>query len=141
MAFELLPEEAPRTVANFVHLARLAYYDGMRLSCAYPGVYVETGVVLSRHGGPGYSLPREPTPRPHGRGSLSMDIGQHTSRFTICRRGWPDLDGHQTVFGEMIAGWDVLDRLLKGDGIGQVEIRAPVGVAGVPRAETRVSQA
>ena len=40
-----------------------------------------------------------------------MDIVRHTSRFAICRRDWPDLDGRQTVFGEMIAGWNVLDRL------------------------------
>jgi radical SAM superfamily enzyme YgiQ (UPF0313 family)/cyclophilin family peptidyl-prolyl cis-trans isomerase len=126
MAFELLPGEAPRTVANFVHLARLGYYDGMLLSCAHPGVYVEMGAVVSRDRGPGYALAREPTPRAHRRGSLSMDIGRHTSRFTICRRAWPDLDGHQTVFGEMVAGWDVLDRLLKGDRVVQVEIRAAV---------------
>ena len=123
MVFELLPEEAPRTVANFVHLARLGHYNGVLLRRAHPGALVEMGAVLSNDRGPAYALSREATPRVHERGSLSMDIARHASRFVICRRSWPDLDGHEAVFGEMIGGWDVLDLLLNDDSVVQVEIQ------------------
>jgi cyclophilin family peptidyl-prolyl cis-trans isomerase len=121
MEFALLPDEAPRTAASFVHLARSGYYDGLAIERSHPGAYLAAGAYLPG-GEPPYVLRAEHGARPSRRGSLWMSIGRDGARFAICRAPWPGLDATGAVFGEMSSGWETLDRLGRGDLLLKVEI-------------------
>jgi len=122
MEFRLLPAEAPRTVANFMYLARAGHFNGIAVVLACTGAYIESGMVVSVDLGPGYLLREERTARQHERGSISMNIARTSGRFSIARSDWAERDGNSTVFGRLITGWDVLDRVVPNDLFLQVEI-------------------
>jgi len=121
LEFALLPEEAPRAVANFVHLARAGWYDGLAIERSHPGAYLVAGAVLST-GAPAYVLPAERTARRTRRGSLWMSIARDATRFTVCRAPWPPLDDRGAVIGELAGDDGALDRLTRGDAIVRVVI-------------------
>jgi len=130
ITIELLAAQAPRAVASFVHLARYGYYDGMAFRGGKAGLYAAIGAYDSSlpESGPGYTLPYEPTPVRHERGSVALfriNTGNHASRFQICLQPLPERDGRQTIFGRIVAGIDVADRLLGGDYI--LSIDWPLG--------------
>jgi cyclophilin family peptidyl-prolyl cis-trans isomerase len=117
---------APLTVASFVSLARRGFYDGLTFHRVEPGFVVQGGCPRGDgNGGPGYALRCELSPRSYARGSVGMALsGKDTggSQFFITLQPQPQLDGGYTLFGSVVAGMDVVDRLEPGDVIERVEV-------------------
>lgn len=124
LVVEFWPEVAPRTVANFLKLARDGFFDGTCFHRIVKGFMIQGGDPLTKHpeherlwgtGDPGYSIPAEFNERPHLRGVISMarseDPDSAGSQFFICLAEAPFLDGQYTAFGRVIRGDDVLGRL------------------------------
>ena len=119
------PDVAPNHVNNFIELAKKGFYDGTTFHRIIPGFMIQGGDPnskdpdRSRHGtgGPGYSVKAEFNDRPHKRGTLSMarsaDPDSAGSQFFICVADAPFLDGKYTVFGEVVSGMDVVDKIVK----------------------------
>ena len=118
--------EAPLTTASFVDLARAGFYDGLVFHRVEPGFVVQGGCPRGDgNGGPGYALRCEITRRPYGRGAVGMALsGKDTggSQFFITLSPQPRLDGGFTLFGQVVAGMDVVDRIRPGDVIERVEV-------------------
>jgi cyclophilin family peptidyl-prolyl cis-trans isomerase len=114
MRFELFAALAPRTVNNFVFLAREGFYDGVIFHRVIPGFMAQTGDPTGTGtGGPGYRFADEfhPDLRHDGPGVLSMaNAGPDTngSQFFITHVATPWLDDRHSVFGRMTEGTEVL---------------------------------
>ena len=129
---DLYKDEAPNTVANFVHLAKSGFYDGLNFHRVIPGFMAQGGCPYGTGtGGPGWSIPCEcdNNVHKHKRGTLSMaHAGKDTggSQFFICFVDCPHLDGVHTVFGGIKEddkeSFDVLDSIRQGDKIETIEI-------------------
>ena len=141
---ELFENEAPNTVANFVHLVEKEFYDGLKFHRVIPSFMIQGGSPLSRDGdpndprvgsgGPGYRIPCEcyqPNARRHFAGSLSMaHAGRDTggSQFFITHLPTPHLDQEvapqsvHTVFGRVVEGMDVVAAIQPGDEIVSAEV-------------------
>ncbi len=123
---ELAVLDAPLTVDNFVTLARRGYFDGLTFHRVVPNFVVQGGDPRSDgEGGPGYTIRDELNPLPYLRGTVGMaldwaDTGG--SQFFITHGPQPHLDARYTVFGRVVAGQDVVDRLVQGDRIDRVTI-------------------
>ena len=119
--------DAPRTVHNFVTLARRGYFDGQRWHRVVPNFVVQGGDPRGDGtGGPGYAISDEMNRRRYLRGTLGMALsGPHSggSQFFVTHSPQPHLDGGYTVFGQLVAGEDVLDRIVQGDRIVRVIVR------------------
>jgi cyclophilin family peptidyl-prolyl cis-trans isomerase len=124
---ELAIIDAPLTVANFVALARSGFFDDVAIHRVVPDFVVQGGDPRGDgEGGPGYTIRDEINMRPYLRGTVGMALaGPDTggSQFFITHSPQPHLDGHYTVFGHVVAGMEVVDRLAPGDVIQQVRIR------------------
>ena len=118
--------EAPLTTASFVDLAREGFYDGLVFHRVEPGFIVQGGCPRGDgNGGPGYALRCEITRRPYGRGAVGMALsGKDTggSQFFVTLSPQPHLDGGFTLFGQVVAGMDAVDRIRPGDVIERVEV-------------------
>lgn len=125
---DLFEEDAPGTVENFVSLAKKNFYDGLTFHRVIPGFVIQGGDPNGNGtGGPGYTIKceTEGNPNKHERGSLSMaHAGKDTggSQFFICFEAQPHLDGVHTVFGKVVEGMDVVDRVKVGDVMQKVTI-------------------
>lgn len=137
--FELFPEEAPWHVANFKYLADKKFYQGLKFHLYQPGYLIQGGDPLGNgFGGPGYSLPPEFSPRNHRKGTLGMarkpdayDSKKRLvnpqrvssgSQFHILLDDAPHMDGRYTIFGKLVGGAGVLEKLRKDDTILSVEV-------------------
>ncbi|MBN1315841.1 MAG: peptidylprolyl isomerase [Anaerolineales bacterium] len=126
---ELYPEHAPRTVNNFVFLARDGYYDGVTFHRVIKGFMIQGGDPTGTgRGGPGYKFGDEfrGNPLKHGTGALSMaNAGPNTngSQFFITHAPQPHLNGKHTVFGQVISGQDVVNAVQQGDKMNRVTIK------------------
>ena len=106
--FELAVLDAPRTVANFIALARRNYFRGVQLHRVVPDFVVQDGDPRGDgEGGPGYTIRDEINQRPYLRGTVGMaldwaDTGG--SQFFITHSPQPHLDARYTVFGQVVAG-------------------------------------
>jgi cyclophilin family peptidyl-prolyl cis-trans isomerase/HEAT repeat protein len=113
--------EAPLTCLNFIHLARQGYFDGLRFHRVVPDFVAQGGDPRGDgSGGPGYSIRDEINRLRYRRGAVGMALsGPDTggSQFFIALTPQPHLDGGYTVFGEVVAGDDVLDQIVQGDRI------------------------
>src|SRR6267143_5422910 len=94
---EFFPEDAPKTVENFVTLAKKGFYDGLTFHRVEPGFVVQGGCPKGTGtGGPGYTIPAEFNQNKHLRGSLAMARSQHPdsagSQFYIAYGAQPHLD-------------------------------------------------
>jgi len=124
--FELAVIDAPRTVANFIALARKNYFRGVQLHRVVPDFVVQDGDPRGDgEGGPGYTIRDEINQRPYLRGTVGMaldwaDTGG--SQFFITHSPQPHLDGRYTVFGQVISGMDVVDRLQQWDTIERIRV-------------------
>jgi cyclophilin family peptidyl-prolyl cis-trans isomerase len=118
--------EAPLTTAAFLSLARRGFYDGLRFHRVEPGFVVQGGSPRGDgNGGPGYALRCEITPRAYGRGAVGMALsGKDTggSQFFITLSPQPHLDGGYTLFGQVVAGMELVDRIRPGDVIEGVTV-------------------
>ncbi len=118
---ELLAEQAPRTVNNFVFLAREGFYDNTTFHRVIPGFMAQGGDPTgSGTGGPGYRFADEfhPALRHDRPGVLSMaNAGPNTngSQFFITYAPTAWLDGKHAVFGRVIAGMEVLQAIAPRD--------------------------
>lgn len=114
MVLELFPQEAPLAVNNFVFLARDHFYDGVIFHRVIRGFMIQGGDPTGTgRGGPGYRFPDEPVRRPYTRGTLAMaNAGPNTngSQFFIMHADYP-LPPNYTIFGQLIEGEDVLDKI------------------------------
>jgi peptidyl-prolyl cis-trans isomerase B (cyclophilin B) len=131
---ELYEKDAPKTVENFTKLAKAGFYDGLTFHRVIANFMIQGGCPHSKTdprragtGGPGYTIPCETkgNPRKHGKGALSMaHAGPNTggSQFFITHRATPHLDGVHTVFGQVLAGQDVVDKIAQGDKMTSVTI-------------------
>ncbi len=120
---ELLPEEAPGYVNNFVFLARNDFYDGLTFHRVIAGFMAQGGDPEGQgFGGPGYSLVEEKNELDFGTGVLSMakSAGVSGSQFFITLAPTPFLEGDFTVFGRVTGGLDVLRQItIREPGTGQ----------------------
>ncbi len=129
ITIELFPDAAPNTVNNFVFLAREGFYNGVTFHRVIENFVIQGGDPTGTgRGGPGYTFEDEVRGNPyrHETGTLSMaNAGPNTngSQFFICHSPQPHLDGRHTVFGKVIDGMDVVNRIGQGDLINRVTIR------------------
>ena len=138
---ELAAEQAPLTVANFVNLAQRGFYDGLTFHRVIPDFMIQGGCPRGTGtGGPGYKFEDETrNGLKHERGVLSMaNAGPNTngSQFFITHVACPWLDGKHTVFGKVIEGQEVVDKVQQGDHIRSIRIEgdaAPVLAARADR--------
>ena len=125
---ELYPEHAPRTVNNFVFLAREGFYDGIVFHRVINNFMIQGGDPTGTgNGGPGYQFGDELTGNPlkHETGVISMaNAGPNTngSQFFITHAPQTHLNGHHTVFGKVVKGQDVVDAISPGDRMTKVEV-------------------
>ncbi len=121
LVLDLYQDRAPRTVNNFVFLARHRYYDGVPFHRVLEDFMAQTGDPTGTgRGGPGYTFADEfePTLQHDDKGVLSMaNAGPNTngSQFFITFKQTPWLDGRHAVFGRVIEGIEVLDTLQRVD--------------------------
>jgi peptidyl-prolyl cis-trans isomerase B (cyclophilin B) len=121
MVIELFEDETPNTVANFVSLIEKGYYDGLKFHRVVPDFVIQGGDPTGTGaGGPGYRIrcEAETNKTKHSRGVLSMaHAGKDTggSQFFITHRATPHLDGKHTVFGRVISGVEIVDKVQQGD--------------------------
>ena len=114
MVFELFADKTPKTVNNFVFLAREGFYDGVKFHRVIRDFMVQGGDPTGiGSGSPGYLFADEfhPSLKHSQRGVLSMaNAGPNTngSQFFITHVPTPHLDGKHSVFGQLIEGEDVL---------------------------------
>ena len=125
---ELHPEHAPKTVNNFVFLAREGFYDGVSFHRVISDFMIQGGDPTGTgSGGPGYSFEDEikGNPLKHERGVISMaNAGPNTngSQFFITHSPQPHLNGHHTVFGKVVDTQDIVDSIRQGDTIERIKI-------------------
>jgi cyclophilin family peptidyl-prolyl cis-trans isomerase len=123
---DLLGVEAPLTVENLRHLSRLHYFRDIRWHRVVPGFVVQTGDPSGTgSGGPGYAIRDELSRVTYARGALGMALsGADTggSQWFLTLTPQPHLDGRYTVFGRVTRGWVVLDEIVGGDMLLDVEI-------------------
>ncbi|MFM2081766.1 MAG: hypothetical protein RL380_457 [Verrucomicrobiota bacterium] len=124
MVVEFYPDVAPGHVENFKKLAAKGFYDGTCFHRVIKGFMIQGGDPLTKDeanagrwgtGGPGYQIKAEFNSKPHVRGTLSMarsnDPNSAGSQFFICHGAPSFLDGQYTVFGKLLKGDDVLEKI------------------------------
>ena len=121
---KLLPEIAPETVRNFVTLATSNFYDGTLFHRVIPNFMIQGGDPNTKEsdksvwgqGGPGYNLKAEFNSRSHLRGIVSMarasDPDSAGSQFFIVTSDSTFLDRQYTVFGEVVEGLEIADKIV-----------------------------
>ena len=124
---EFYPADAPKTVDNFVTLARKGFYNNLTFHRVVPDFVVQGGCPKGNGtGGPGYTIPAEFNKQKHLRGSVAMarsqDPNSAGSQFYICYGATPHLDGNYTVFGKVTSGMEHVDRIKQGDRMKSVAI-------------------
>jgi len=137
MVIELFQKDAPKTVENFLKLINSGFYNGLRFHRVLDDFVIQGGCPHSKTkgdrragtGGPGWHIKCETrgNPRRHGRGSLSMaHAGKDSggSQFFVTHSPQPHLDGVHTVFGHVIEGDAVIDKIRQWDLIENVSVEA-----------------
>ena len=124
IVFKLLPDLAPETVRNFEKLARDGFYNDTLFHRVIPGFMIQGGDPNTKSGnkntwgtgGPGHTIKAEFSSRSHHRGIVSMarsqDPNSAGSQFFIVTTDSTFLDRQYTVFGEVIEGMDVADKIV-----------------------------
>ena len=124
---ELAVLDAPLTVRNFVTLARKGFFNGVAIHRVVHDFVVQGGDPRGDgEGGPGYTIRDEINQRPYLRGTVGMALDWRDtggSQFFITHSPAPHLDARYTVFGFVVDGMDVVDRILPWDDIVRVRVR------------------
>ena len=139
--FETYPNEAPKTVAHVVELVKLGFYDGQRFHRALPGFVIQWGDPQSR------DLPKQADwgrgdaassgkpigaaeinkKRPHTKGAVGIAHAGNPaladSQMYVTLADRPDLNGRYVVFGRIVAGADVPERVQRGDVITKMYVK------------------
>jgi cyclophilin family peptidyl-prolyl cis-trans isomerase len=140
-AFETFPDEAPRTVAHILQLVKSGFYDGQRFHRVIPGFVVQWGDPQTKNleksadwGKGGLASSGKPIgvsemskKRLHVKGAVGVshmgDPAKADSQIYVTLANRPDLNGRYTVFGRLIAGADVPERIQKGDQITRMYVK------------------
>ena len=124
IVFELFPNMAPETVRNFIMLAKKNFYDGTLFHRVIPGFMIQGGDPNTKKpdknkwgmGGPDYTIKAEFNSRSHLRGIVSMaraaDPNSAGSQFFIVTTDSTFLDKQYTVFGQVLEGMNVADKIV-----------------------------
>jgi len=124
ISFKLISESAPETVRNFEKLVKEGFYDGTLFHRVIPGFMIQGGDPNTKTdnksswgtGGPGYNIKAEFSSRSHLRGIVSMarsqDPNSAGSQFFIVTSDSTFLDRQYTVFGEVMEGMDIADKIV-----------------------------
>ena len=125
MDIVFFPEKAPKHVENFLALAKSGFYNGTIFHRVIPGFMIQGGDPHTKdlnmpetygQGGPSQRLKAEFNDIPHRRGILSMartnDPNSAGSQFFIVVKDSNFLDGQYTVFGEVVKGMEVADKIV-----------------------------
>ncbi|HUO05397.1 MAG TPA: peptidylprolyl isomerase [Candidatus Binataceae bacterium] len=125
IVIELYPAVAPKTVANFEKLIDKGFYNGLTFHRVEPGFVVQGGDPNGNGtGGPGYTVPAEISSEHHLRGTVATartgdnvnpERASSGSQFYICLAPAPFLDNNYTIYGGVIKGMDVVDKIQVGD--------------------------
>lgn len=125
---DLLPEEAPNTVANFEKLANDGFYNDLKFHRVIPNFVAQAGCPFGiGYGDAGYKIKCETDTNvsKHVRGTLSMaHAGKDTgsSQFFICYAPQPHLDKKHTIFGIVTEGMDLVDQIRQGDQMETIQV-------------------
>jgi len=123
ITLELFSEDAPKTVENFLKLSKSGFYDGTRFHRVIKDFMIQGGDPNSKNddwsthgtGGPGYAFEDEFNDNKVERGALAMaNSGPNTNGsqfFIVTIESAPWLDGKHTVFGKVIDGMDIVDKI------------------------------
>ena len=125
ITLELSADKAPGTVANFIKLAESGFYDGTLFHRVIKNFMIQGGDPNTKAdpknwathgtGGPGYAFPDEFNDQPVVRGALAMaNSGPNTNGsqfFIVTTEAAPWLDGKHTVFGKVVSGYDVVEKI------------------------------
>lgn len=126
IVLELFDNDAPNTVENFVKLINQEFYNGLTFHRVIPNFMIQGGCPKGNGtGGPGYKIKCEINPRKHTKGALSMaHAGKNTggSQFFITHSPQPHLDGVHTVFGQVIEGMEVVNKIKNNDVMTKVTV-------------------
>jgi cyclophilin family peptidyl-prolyl cis-trans isomerase len=130
---ELYPEDAPKTVENFLKLSRDGFYDGVIFHRVIPDFMIQGGDPTGTGtGGPGYEFEDELNEHRVVRGALAMaNAGPNTNGsqfFIVTAEATPWLQGKHTVFGRVTSGMDVVDRISEADRDANDRPREPVTI-------------
>jgi peptidyl-prolyl cis-trans isomerase B (cyclophilin B) len=121
---KFFPDVAPNHVKSFIELAKKGFYDGTTFHRVIPKFMIQGGDPNSKDpdrskhgmGGPGYTVKAEFNDKAHKRGILSMARSGHPdsagSQFFICVADAPNLNKNYTVFGEVVSGMEVVDKIV-----------------------------
>jgi len=124
---DLLPDVAPLTVDNFVQLAQRDYFRNITIHRVVPNFVIQDGDPRGDgNGGPGYQIRCEINQVPYDRAAVGMALsGKDTggSQWFVTHSPQPHLDGGYTVFGRVVTGMDVVDKIVRGDVIQSVVIK------------------
>jgi peptidyl-prolyl cis-trans isomerase B (cyclophilin B) len=128
----LYPEEAPKTVANFIKLANKGYYDGLRFHRVEPGFVIQGGDPKGDgSGGPGYTIPDEKNKTlKHVVGAVAMAKSTAPNSagsqfYIVIGKPASALDGKYTVFGQVIDGQSAAARMRRNDLMFKVSVTEP----------------
>ena len=128
IVFEMYPDVAPKTVARIAHLVEAGFYNGLTFHRVEPGFVIQGGDPKGDGtGGSGVKLPAEFNDKPHKTGTVAMarasDPNSADSQFYICLGPAPFLDRNYTVFGQVIEGMDVVQKVKVGDVMKKVTLK------------------
>ncbi len=119
VVIQLRPDLAPGHVARIKELVRQGFYNGLAFHRVIPGFMAQGGDPTGNGtGGSGQKLKAEFSKEPHVRGTVSMARASSPdsadSQFFICFEPAPSLDGQYTVWGKVVSGMDVVDKIKPG---------------------------
>lgn len=126
--FELYEKDAPITTKNFIDLAQKGFYDGLTFHRVVPGFVIQGGDPKGDGtGGSGKTIPLEIAPNlTHKKGAVAMARSgapnSASSQFYICLEDEKQLDGQYAIFGQVIEGQDVVEKIAVGDKMLKVTI-------------------
>jgi cyclophilin family peptidyl-prolyl cis-trans isomerase len=137
---ELYPDDAPKTVENFVKLSRDGFYDGVVFHRVIPDFMIQGGDPTGTGmGGPGYEFEDEFNQHRVMRGALAMaNAGPNTNGsqfFIVTADETPWLDGKHTVFGRVTSGMDVVDQIAEVERDANDRPRTPITIERVELSE------
>jgi len=148
IVIKFYPKDAPKSVANFIKLAKSGFYDGLTFHRVVPGFVAQGGDPAGNgSGGPGWTIKGEFTEngvnntKTHVKGAVAWartnEPDSAGSQFYICLDAQPNLDGKYAVFGQVVEGQDVVDKIQVGDKMEKVTITggASKRKAAAPKAE------
>jgi len=121
VVIQLYPDKAPFTVNSFIFLAKRGWFDGVTFHLVIPGLYAQSGDPSGTgYGSPGYAFANEISPdlkfdKPGVVGMANVGANSNSSQFFITFAAQPSMNGKYTIFGQVILGMDVVQKLTPRD--------------------------